>query len=644
MSEHTNTKMSASASASAGDTVFDMSAFRDAVVQDPASGISRTLGENGHPELTVDGFVKKPGDMLVVLYYKLVRGFHHCEINTHIDRCIAEAKADRSIDMLEHVFVLMFQTRWTRGGKAEKLLSYQMFNVLMKFYPTIMVDLVELFPHYGYWKDLLLLLREMKKNPMHQVDYRPIKTKIYNMFADQLRIDHSTLTSTPEGKIPQIEGYCAKWAPSEGATDDKQLNAVSEICKVLYPELVGRDVLEGKDKSVISKNWRQAKMQYRHMITALRKSLDIPEVNMCAKHWEEIKIGRITSLCMNRRMNALLNELKTPPTPEQEETGNRHPDDPDRVALRKKLMKHIVEKGVSGKQLLPHELVENVLEKRLSSGTSALINAQWEKVVANCFEQIKARVSELQEQGKDINIDLTNMVCMSDVSGSMAGLPMYVSIALGILISQIAPEAFRDIVMTFSGSPKWHKFNPGMSFVQRVNSLSGADWGGNTNFEAAMNLIIDIIKRNGLSPQQVPNLLIVSDMQIDAARSDGWQGQDATPWATMYERIKGSFTAIGMPTPTIIFMNVRSGTVGFPTAADQEGTMLLSGWSPSVFKFLLSGEMEEDEEVVDELTGEVKTVKKKITGVETVHKILTDGGLDPVRAVLEKHRDILGKF
>jgi len=637
-----NTDMSASASTPVEDSVFDMSAFRDAVSIDHQTGINRTVGENLHPELTLQGL----DDNLVGLYYKLVRGLDLDELNALITACITNAKKTHDISPLVHLFVLVFQTRWTRGGKAEKLLSYQMFNCLTKFYPTIMIDLVKLYPHYGYWKDLLLLLEEMKKNPVPGIDYKPFNTMIWKLFAEQLQKDYSTLTHTPEGKTPQIEGFCGKWAPSEGDKYDKLLNAVSEICKIIYPELVGRNALQEKDKTTISKNWRCAKMQYRRMVTSLRAALEVPEVKMCANHWAELKFSRITSLCMNRKMKALLNEhLKVLPSSAEEKTGNRYPENPDRVASRQNLLDHIIEKGISGKQLLPHELVSKVFgQHNMSSAVRTVVNAQWDKVVLNCLEQIQTRVSELKAQGKDINIDMTNMVCMSDVSGSMSGTPMMVSIALGILISQIAPEAFRNIVMTFSGSPQWHKLPSDMTFTEKVQSLSRADWGGNTNFEAAMNLIIKVIKRHGLTAEQVPNLLIASDMQIDEARGGGYYGQNASPWATMYERIKAAFTAIGMPTPTIIFMNLRSGTVGFPTAADHEGTMLLSGWSPSVFKFLLSGEMEEEVEVVDKTTGKVTKVKKQTTPAEVVHKMLTEEGLNPVREIVENHYDTLKMF
>ena len=46
--------------------------------------------------------------------------------------------------------------------------------------------------------------------------------------------------------------------------------------------------------------------------------------------------------------------------------------------------------------------------------------------------------------------------------------------------------------------------------------------------------------------------------------------------------------------PNIIFWNVHADTFGYPAAADQKGVMLrlLSGYSPALMKFILSGEME----------------------------------------------------
>ena len=38
---------------------------------------------------------------------------------------------------------------------------------------------------------------------------------------------------------------------------------------------------------------------------------------------------------------------------------------------------------------------------------------------------------------------------------------------------------------------------------------------------------------------------------------------------------------------------MRADTYGYPAEADQKGVMLISGYSPALMKFIMSGEMEE---------------------------------------------------
>jgi len=74
----------------------------------------------------------------------------------------------------------------------------------------------------------------------------------------------------------------------------------------------------------------------------------------------------------------------------------------------------------------------------------------------------------------------------------------------------------------------------------------------------------------------------------------------------------------------------------YPAGADEEGVTLLSGYSPSLLKFIFSGELEEEVEVVDE-KGQVKKVKVRLSPKETLEKILKEEGLNPVREILDKY-------
>ena len=68
------------------------------------------------------------------------------------------------------------------------------------------------------------------------------------------------------------------------------------------------------------------------------------------------------------------------------------------------------------------------------------------------------------------NTDTGNLIVMSDVSGSMSGDPMLVSIGMGILISEICHPAFRDLVLTFSDNPMFHDLSNCSTFCEKVET------------------------------------------------------------------------------------------------------------------------------------------------------------------------------
>ena len=106
-----------------------------------------------------------------------------------------------------------------------------------------------------------------------------------------------------------------------------------------------------------------------------------------------------------------------------------------------------------------------------------------------------------------------------------------------------------------------------------------------------MRTIAEMVCLERLEEHDIPDLLVVSDMQFDQARFDGGYGgwnygaQSYAPspgWDTAYEEIAHLFHEVGMQVhgrplspPNIIFWNVRADTYGYPAAADQKGVMLL---------------------------------------------------------------------
>ena len=155
---------------------------------------ARTLGENGSAELTAKGV----GSPLVALFFKLVRGLP----DEQLKELIAEVGNDAA--SLADLTVLAWQTRATRGmGKGEKLLFYKMLALLPV---EAVLATVHLIPHYGYWKDVLLL-SEVEGMP------KAVCEKALQLMADQLEKDAAELAAAEKAKrTPQLS-LAAKYAP-----------------------------------------------------------------------------------------------------------------------------------------------------------------------------------------------------------------------------------------------------------------------------------------------------------------------------------------------------------------------------------------------------------------------------------------------
>jgi hypothetical protein len=123
------------------------------------------------------------------------------------------------------------------------------------------------------------------------------------------------------------------------------------------------------------------------------------------------------------------------------------------------------------------------------------------------------------------------------------------------------------------------------NFVSMVEVVRNAPWGMNTNFEAALTMILDAIVQNKMEQKDVEDmvLLILSDMQMD-------QG-DSCNKESLYLEMEERYAKAGMRVhgkpyrpPHILFWNLRS-TSGFPSLSSQANCSMMSGFSPALLNF-----------------------------------------------------------
>jgi len=276
--------------------------------------------------------------------------------------------------------------------------------------------------------------------------------------------------------------------------------------------------------------------EFRKILVSMTK---VVETQMCANEWSEITYSHVPSVAMNKHRKAFI----------------KH--DSERYA-------QFIEDVHSGKQkinagvLFPHQLFQAIEEGQDASA----VEAQWNAL-------------------PDYMVDSTERILpVCDVSGSMDGLPLDVSVSLGIYISERNKGIFKDAFITFSEFPEMNYLSG--SLFERMRQLSQADWGMSTNLQGTFDLILNSAVRESLPESEMPTkLLIISDMEFDVA-VEGRTNLDA---------IRLKYSDAGYKMPEIVFWNVDGRMGNVPASSEDSGIGLVSGFSPSILKSVLKGEI-----------------------------------------------------
>jgi hypothetical protein len=285
---------------------------------------------------------------------------------------------------------------------------------------------------------------------------------------------------------------------------------------------------------------RMSPKTYRKLLVNLTK---VVETQMCANEWDKVNYEQVPSLAQIRYKTAFA----------------RH--DTDRY-LEYVAAVEAGEKKVNAAAVYPHDIVKNL---------GPLSDAQW-KALPNYMEGAKERILP---------------VC--DVSGSMYGLPMHVSVSLGLYISERNEGAFKDIVCTFSAKPELIKLKA-KRLTDRVQELENIEWGFNTDIEAVFRVMLDQAKKHRVPESEMPTtILIISDMEFDVAVKSG--GRDHNPKAI--EVFRQYYERAGYQLPKVVFWNVNGRVGNVPVTADDRNVALVSGFSPSILQGILSADTEQ---------------------------------------------------
>ncbi len=545
-----------------------------AFVQAMNSPDTTKVGINGADVYTEAGV----GDHRVTLFTMLNRNLELEYIRSSVDMVVAASGVDSKA--MRDLFVMAFQTRDIRGGKGERKLFYNFMRVLAAYDGPAVRRLLKLVPEYGCWRDMWEILGVASH----------LEQTIFEIVKSTYEKDLAAYSVMMPGEKSNLS-LLAKWLPREGS------GAYPGLAKKLANYLYSADLSE-----------RKRLVQYRKDVSKLNRALKTVEINMCGGSWADIKPEAVPGRCMKNNTKAFLNE----------KGGDlRYPSSEDRMKCREHFQEFIKqlasgEKTAHGANVvMPHELVTKVLACNSSADELAINQAQWESI----------RNQTLTLGG------LSKCVPMCDFSGSMNGVPKLVSLALGVLISEINHSAFRDHILTFDADPKWHSFSGHTTLKDKLDGIKyNLGQGLNTNFYKACMCIVEKMKQARVPVGEEPDdLIVLTDMGFDAASHEGSYShlkRGEFQWVGQLEMIRNEFKLAGeeiwgegngWKPPRIVIWNLRAEYKDFHAKADQEGVVQLSGWSPAMLKALQMGGVQ------------------VMTPYEGMRSILDDVRYDPVR-------------
>jgi hypothetical protein len=301
----------------------------------------------------------------------------------------------------------------------------------------------------------------------------------------------------------------------------------------------------------LTRHFGMSPKQYRKTIVGLT---NVVETSMCAKNWNEINFSHVPSLASARYQKAF----------------GRNASEAYSNYIRE-LQKPEAERATGVKinagAVYPYDVVKSV-----GLGNPAVANEQW-KALPNYVGD--ARIFP-----------------MVDVSGSMGGIthsygagpsPMMVAVSLGLYLSDKNTGPFKDLFLTFSGSPEILQLRGSLS--QKMQQMMTSKWAMITNLHAAFDKLLAVAVSGDVRAEDMPQaLLILSDMQFDScARFDD----------RAKEMIARKYEQAGYPMPRIIFWNLNGAYESTPVRFDDRGVCHVSGFSPAIMKSVLANDLEE---------------------------------------------------
>ena len=428
----------------------------------------------------------------------------------------------------------LFYIRDVRGGQGER----RFFRVCMRDLATQNTEAamrnLRHVPEFGRWDDLYVFVGT------------PLEAAALNFMKEQLALDIQC-------KTPSL---LAKWLKSENTSsaDSRRLANIT--------------------RQAMGMNHKQ----YRKTLSMLRGRINVLERLMSENRWDEIEFDKIPSKAGMIYKNAFArHDLERAKSEKNVQTYEQFAKD--------------TTKKVNAKTLYPYECV-----------------AEAAKIMGSCDWWSSRRNVPLTDTNRLMtnkywdnladyfNGASLNALAVVDTSSSMSGIPIQVATSLGMYCAEKAGGPFAGHYVSFSRNPRLVRVE-GVDFCDKVDRIIRTDLCENTDIEKTFDMLLNTAISNHCTQDDLPqNLIIISDMEFDAARGGSYQYDWTTGrrvyqnmnTETLMEGIARKWANAGYRMPHLIFWNVNARQNNIPMIGNGP-ISYVSGFSPSIFQTIMTG-------------------------------------------------------
>jgi hypothetical protein len=403
----------------------------------------------------------------------------------------------------------LFYIRDVRGGLGER----RLFRLaLLEIVDDIDERVFHWISEFGRYDDMFILF------DTH------LKTSLINFIKKQISEDLKNMIDNKPVSL------LAKWLPSENTSSKETVKLARKVISALG----------------------LTPTQYRKQLSKLRKYLDVIEIKMSSKKWQEIKYESVPS-----RANLIYKE------------AFYRNDEVRRMEFLEKL--NLGETKINAGTLFPHDILHKYLD--LDDEDATLENL-WQSLPDYVDNEASTIVVCDGSASMTARIKNTTVSCL-EIAG-----------ALAIYFSERCRGAYKDRFITFSETPQLVDLSRLNTLRKKWLKLRTYDEVANTNIEAVFDLLLKTAIACKIKQKDIPDVLIISDMEFD----NGIDFNDKPD--KLMDIIIAKWKKAGYKFPKISYWNICSRTMTIPQIDNTTGLRLVSGFSPAVIRQVLNSRLE----------------------------------------------------